>query len=148
MREALAMLEPLLERQRTTQGPASVDIVDSLRSIAAARASLGEWDGSLQSFDESIAMARTLLGAENPIVMRYRAERAGVLLQLKNLAAAERELMEASEGLIASGAAYQADALRTLEQLAACQEQMGKGDAANRARETAVCLRGERERGT
>lgn len=148
MREASAMLEPLLERQRTTQGPASVDIVDSLRSIAAARASLGEWDGSLQSFDESIAMARTLLGAENPIVMRYRAERAGVLLQLKNLAAAERELMEASEGLIASGAAYQADALRTLEQLAACQEQMGKGDAANRARETAVRLRGERERGT
>lgn len=147
MREAQAMLEPLLERQRAMQGPASVDIVDSLHSIAVVRVSLGELDASLATFEESIAMARSLLGAENPIVMRYRAERGRVLLELKELAAAEKELMDASDGLIASGAAYQADALRALEQLAACQEQMGKSEAAQRARETASRLRGDRDRG-
>lgn len=145
--EAIALLVPLLEQQRRTQGPASVDIVDSLHSIAAARVALGELDGSLAGFDESIAMGAGLLGDANPIVLRYRAERASVRVRLGDHASAERELIEASDGLIASGDAYRADAIRALEQLAACQDTMGKGDAAAKTRETLARLRSPAERG-
>jgi tetratricopeptide (TPR) repeat protein len=145
--EAIALLVPLLEQQRRTQGPASVDIVDSLHSIAAARVTLGELDASLAGFDESIAMGAGLLGDANPIVLRFKVERASVRVRLGAHEIGERELIEASDGLIASGDAYRADAIRALEQLAACQDQMGKADAAMKTRETLARLRSPAERG-
>lgn len=145
--EAIGVLVPLLARQRATQGPASVDIVDSLHSIAVARASLGELGEAMAAFDASIEMASGLLGSANPIVLRYKGERAGVRVRLGDHAGAERDLIESSEGLIASGDAYRADAMRALEQLAACQDSMGKTDAAAKTRETAARLRPAVEQG-
>jgi tetratricopeptide (TPR) repeat protein len=145
--EAIGVLAPLLARQRATQGPASVDIVDSLHSIALARALLGELGEAMAAFEESIEMASGLLGNANPIVLRYKGERAGVRVRLGDHEGAERELIEASEGLIASGDAYRADAIRAMEQLAACQDAMGKMDAAAKTRETAARLRPAVEQG-
>lgn len=145
--EALAALVPLLERQRAAQGPASVDIVDSLHSVAMARTALGQHEEALAAFDEAISMGEGLLGAGNPIMQRYRCDRAGVLIGMGRSAEAEDELTRASDALVASGEAYWPEAIRAIEQLCACQESLGKLDAAAKSREAAAKLRRPAERG-
>lgn len=145
--DVVRVLEPLLERQRRTQGPASVDIVDSLHSLAVAHAALNAHERALACFDESIAMGSGLLSDTNPIVLRYRRERAEVLIRVGRGEDAERELIAVSDAWMAGGQAHQGEAARALDALAACQESMGKTEAAARSRAAAGALRGAPERG-